>query len=64
MRAVGPGAEEWNLDERTTKALVDVLVGLFPDDDGGITTLQDMLVDIELDRNETTRRGRPPMSRF
>jgi hypothetical protein len=28
MRAVGPGAEEWNLDERTTKALVDVLVGL------------------------------------
>ena len=29
-----------------------MLVGLYPDDDGGITTLQDMLVDIELDRNE------------
>jgi hypothetical protein len=45
--------------------LVDVLVGLYPDDDGGITTLQDMLVDIDsIAMRNYKARLRPPMSRF
>ena len=48
MRAVGPVADDWNLDERTTNALVDVLVDLYRNDYGGITTLQDMLAEIEI----------------
>jgi hypothetical protein len=50
-------AVDWNLDERTTNALVDVLVSLYRNDCGGITTLQDMLVDIELSLDEELEGG-------
>ena len=54
---MGPVAVDWNLDERTTNALVDVLVSLYRNDCGGITTLQDMLVDIELSLDEELEGG-------